>query len=135
MIAPLLRQLSDGSIDQEILVRQGKELLQQQQQQQQRYTGGAGAPTPGAAVGPAALSGDHTSGVGVGVAADGGIEAAKINVDRQILLTTLLAHMCASNDATPRTFVEQVRGMGEGGGRVREFWGSTSQQVNMPLCG
>ncbi len=108
-MAPLLRQLSDRSVDQEILLRQGKQKQQQQQQQQQRYTGVAAAPTPGAAAaaaGPAALAGDHAS--DVGVAADGGIEAAKINVDRQILLTTLLAHMCASNDATPRTFVEQV---------------------------
>jgi len=107
VISPLLRRLSDRSVDQEILLRQGKQL--QQKQQQQRYAGGsAAAPTPGAA------------------AAAAGIEAAKINVDRQILLTTLLAHMCASNDATPRTFVEQVGGVEAWvGGRVRGFPKST----------
>ena len=116
VFAPLLRQLSDRSVDQEILLRQGKQV----QQQQQQYSGGGVAPSVGAAAvaaaaasaaaGPAAIAGDHAGGAGgvAGAAADGGLEGARINVERQILLTTLLAHMCASNDATPRTFVEQV---------------------------
>lgn len=41
-----------------------------------------------------------------------GPERVRLDAERQILLTMLLAHMCSEHDATPRTFVEQV-----GGGR------------------
>lgn len=43
-----------------------------------------------------------------GTGAGDGKERARLDTERQILLTVLLAHMCSEHDATPRTFVEQV---------------------------
>lgn len=131
-----MRELSDRSVDEEILLRQGKQLqqqqLQQQQQQQRQHLGASSASAvvaaAGAAVGgggaagttaaaaavdaaaPAAdvgLDRDRGGGGGNG-AADGGLERVRLDAERQILLTMLLAHMCSEHDATPRTFVEQV---------------------------
>ncbi|CBN76782.1 eukaryotic translation initiation factor 2 alpha kinase PEK [Ectocarpus siliculosus] len=63
-------------------------------------SGSAAGQAPGAAT--AASSGaDH------GGTADG-VERVRLDAERQILLTMLLAHMCSEHDATPRTFVEQV---------------------------
>lgn len=47
-------------------------------------------------------------------------DRVRLDAERQILLTMLLAHTCSEQDATPRTFVEQVceqsgRGGTEGG--------------------
>lgn len=113
VIAPLLRELSDRSVDEEILLRQGK--------QQQQHAGGGSASTViapgkgggggGGAAGGAAASSAVGNEIGLdhgGVAVAEGVERVRLDAERQILLTMLLAHMCASNDATPRTFVEQV---------------------------
>ncbi|CAB1110614.1 unnamed protein product [Ectocarpus sp. CCAP 1310/34] len=48
-----------------------------------------------------------SSGADHGGTADG-VERVRLDAERQILLTMLLAHMCSEHDATPRTFVEQV---------------------------
>lgn len=115
MGGPLSRELSDRSVDEEILLRQGKHLQQQQQHV------GRGSASTALAAGKAAMGGagggpsntknkNGREDIGLdhgGVAADG-LERVRLDAERQILLTMLLAHMCASNDATPRTFVEQV---------------------------
>lgn len=113
IVAPLLRQLSDRSVDEEILLRQGKHHHQQHQSSTAIAAGKGG---PGGGGGPsstaASAMGDDSGldhGGGGGVVADG-LERVRLDAERQILLTMLLAHMCASNDATPRTFVEQVGG-------------------------
>lgn len=130
---PLLRRLSDRSVDEEILLRQGKQLQQQQQHLGANSTsavvaaagaaaGGGGAATAAAATADAAADAaapapapdvglDRGSGGGNG-AADGGLERVRLDAERQILLTMLLAHMCSEHDATPRTFVEQVDMLG-----------------------
>eukprot|EP00752_Nemacystus_decipiens_P007244 g6485.t1 len=125
-VAPVLRQLSDRSVDEEILLRQGKQQPPPQQQQQQQHlssgslasTAIAGAGGGGGGGGAGASSSttardsdvglDHTGGGGGGGGGADGLERVRLDAERQILLTMLLAHMCASNDATPRTFVEQV---------------------------
>lgn len=119
VVAPLLRQLSGGSVDEEILLRQGK--YQQHASASSASTeiaaGKGGGGGTGTAAGGTAASSTTTTTTrddieldrkgGGGVAADG-LERVRLDAERQILLTMLLAHMCASNDATPRTFVEQV---------------------------
>lgn len=65
------------------------------------------APGTAAAAGPGGGE-PGVSGVGGPAAADG-LERVRLDAERQILLTMLLAHMCSEHDATPRTFVEQVR--------------------------
>lgn len=104
-------------MDEEILLRQGKH--------QQQHVGGSSASTAIAAGkgGPGGAGAGGSVGAGAstttlrddmgldhvnGGVADG-LERVRLDAERQILLTMLLAHMCASNDATPRTFVEQVR--------------------------
>eukprot|EP00903_Cladosiphon_okamuranus_P008921 g8539.t1 len=109
VVAPLLRQLSDRSVDEEILLRQGK--------RQQRASGGSAstaiaAGKAGGAGARAGAGGTAASGASarddIGLDHKDGVERVRLDAERQVLLTMLLAHMCASNDATPRTFVEQV---------------------------
>lgn len=64
---------------------------------------GSAVSTPGG-TGAGSVSGADVTGV---TARDGG-DRVRLDAERQILLTMLLAHTCSEHDATPRTFVEQV---------------------------
>lgn len=111
---PFLRQLSDHVGDEVPLPQGGGELgvVPQGTASSSSTTrttavaaatsaGGGGAGGPGV---DCATAGGLGSGVGV----PDGLERVRLDAERQILLTMLLAHMCSEHDATPRTFVEQV---------------------------
>lgn len=101
-MVPFLRQLSDHVDD---------EMMQRMKLGAPRASAAAAAASAVAAAatpdGVRGAGGGGTDGGGPG--ASGGNERVRLDAERQILLTMLLAHMCSEHDATPRTFVEQVR--------------------------
>lgn len=114
-IVPFLRQLSDHAND--------KILLQQRNAAASATKRGVAPVSPSAAATAAAAtaavaatspaSGEDcpssaATGGGIGSGGGGADGIERLDAERQVLLTMLLAHMCSEHDATPRTFVEQV---------------------------
>lgn len=98
-IVPFFHRLSDNV---------GAAASRKQQHQQHQALCGSGAPPPsGTGTGGSAGGGGGEGGSGANVPAEAN-DRVRLDAERQILLTMLLAQMCSEHDATPRTFVEQV---------------------------